>query len=242
MRIYNKIVYDIETWKVLDEEFFEYEGEVAECGASLVFFIVSIVISLVTAYLSYKAMDMPEIQSETGGVKVNTKSTKEPLRIVYGRQKVGGNDVWGRTGKAHNKKLLISTTVSEGEVQGIYQENGEDQIFIDDKIYTEYGNKVNYTFYPGASAQDVHSFFTSAYGEHQYNEPMHYTAYIAYNLTWDENKFRGIPKREVIIDGLLLHDTRTPSAAPAWNDNPALVLYDFMTNARYGIGSCQKYN
>jgi len=31
MKVYNKIVYNIDTWEVLEEDSYEYTGPVAEC-------------------------------------------------------------------------------------------------------------------------------------------------------------------------------------------------------------------
>lgn len=255
MKIYNQITFDIDTWKVLDEDFFEYEGELAYCEpASIIYWIVYIVITLITAYMSYKmATDAMDLDSESAGIKANTKTTREPLRIIYGTNRVGGNDVWGHTGSKHNKRLFLSMTVGEGQVQGLQQVDGVDQIFIDDKLWTKVGTQkdkftndlgfreeqrlpvVKWTFFDGSPDQAVHSRFTSAAGAN-FTDTMENTSWMAYEFLWDEDKFRGIPKRETVIEGLLVHDMRVPSAANAFSDNPSLVLWDFLTNKRYGIG------
>ena len=241
MKIYNKVVYNIDTWEVLEEDSYDYDGPVALCEPTTIAWIVYIIIQLVIAYLVYSSMDLnPEGPDNSGaGIKSNTRSTREPLRVVYGKHLVGGNDVWINTSGYHNKNLKMATTVSEGEIEGIsINDDGTPEIYIDNRLYTEfdnYANLIGYTLYTGTTDQTAHAAFVASEGS-TWNDPMENTAYIAWDFMFDENQFRNVPTRQAVIKGIKVQDIRTPGAAKAWSDNGPLCLYDFMTNKRYGIG------
>jgi hypothetical protein len=170
---------------------------------------------------------------EKGGFETNTRSTQEPLNIIYGRVRVGGNDVYATTGGDKNKELYIVQSLGEGPILGIHQEEGVDQVIIDDKLYTEFDESlVSYTLYTGTSAQtydvELNSF------DENWQENLRNTAYVVFKFLWDEDKFRGVPERLLVVDGLIIKDFRDDSRA--WSDNAVLCLYDFFTNERYGLG------
>jgi len=232
-KIYDKVCIDIETGEVTEESFEEYVGEIAQAGG-WEGFIFAIILSLISAYLTYQQMDdvddTPEIEGP--GHKANTRTTEAPLPVVYGTRKVGTNDVYAWTGGYHSKKLKIVSTLSEGECEGIYEEDGVPQIFIDKDIYTKVGNTFDYTFYSGTDSQTFDTDVNDV--DPNYTENMRHTCYIVWNFTWDEDIYRGLPERQLILQGKKLYDFRTSTTA--WSDNPVVALYDFLTDDIYGIG------
>ena len=61
-------------------------------------------------------------------------------------------------------------------------------------------------------------------------------AYIYARLTYDTDAFpNGIPNISAIVQGKKVLDTRTSSTA--FSTNPALVLRDYLTDAKYGLGA-----
>ena len=58
MKIYNEIKFDIDTWRVLYEDSFEYDGEIAECGTELIYFIVYIIIVHLHHLLLYPLLNL----------------------------------------------------------------------------------------------------------------------------------------------------------------------------------------
>ena len=199
--------------------------------AVLGYIIVSVVTGIISSGIQSMSYGDPKriaYNREMSGIKSNTKSTKEPLKIIYGMQRIGGNDVYGTTLGHHNKDLYLVQTLSEGVCEGIYNS----QIFIDDKIYTEFGDTVEYTFHDGSPTQTVDSTLHSA--DSNWTDPLRNTCYIMWKFTWDEDKYRNIPYREVILKGIKVYDFR--DGTTGWSDNPVLCLYDFFTNERYGLG------
>jgi hypothetical protein len=164
--------------------------------------------------------------------KVNTASTQEPLRIIYGQLKVGGNDVYMGTDGANNQDLWIVQSLSEGECEGVYAKEEVDQVYLDGKIYTDFGGNVTYYFHSGTITQSVDTNLNSALTE--WTDPLKNTCYMVWKLTNDKDYFQGLPSRQIELRGKKLYDFR--SATTAYSNNPVLAIYDYMTNTRYGMG------
>ncbi len=172
------------------------------------------------------AMDMAR------GLRLNTRSTQEPIKVVYGTMQVGGNDVFIEATGDDNKDLWVVQTLAEGECEGIVQDNGVDQIFLDSKLYTEYGGNVSHWFYGGTDSQTINQDLNNAVAN--WTDPLRHTCYVVFKLTYNRDYFNSFPKRNVLLKGRKLFDFRTSTTS--WSDNPVLALYDFMTNTRYGLG------
>ena len=72
--------------------------------------------------------------------------------------------------------------------------------------------------------------------EDVWNDPLRNTAYIYMKLTYDQNKWQGLPNITVEVEGLKVYDTRTSTTG--YSANPALCAYDFITRSsrRGGMG------
>jgi len=198
---------------------------------------IAVAVSVVsTAYGMLNRPDAPDTspldQAKDQGLKLNTRSTQEPIRVVYGTQKVGGNDVYLGTSGEDNKYLWIVQTLSEGECDSINTAGGNDQVWLGDKLEKEFGNKVWYAFHNGASNQAVDATLHAALAE--WTDPLRYTCYIVFRLKYNMDYFQNMPSRQVELKGRKLFDFRDSSTA--WSDNPVLALYDYITNNRYGMG------
>jgi len=56
---------------------------------------------------------------------------------------------------ADNKYLHIIGTVCEGEIEGLAEIDGVPQVYLSDKIYTDYGTSFTYEFFTGSPTQTV---------------------------------------------------------------------------------------
>lgn len=174
----------------------------------------------------------PGPQSISQGLRVNTRSTSELLPVVYGQIRLGGNLVFIEPAGANNDDLWIVQNLAEGECDSIAQVDSVDQVFLAEKIYTDYGGNVSYTFYGGSSSQTADAALTAAI--EKWDDNQHYTCYVVYKLSFDKDYFQNMPELVLLLKGLKLFDFRDSSTA--WSDNPVLALYDFMRSARYGRG------
>lgn len=162
----------------------------------------------------------------------NTRTTNAILPVVYGHRNVGGNDVYIKSTGKSNNILWIVQTLSEGVCSQIYSESGVEQVWVDDKLYNEYGGNVSYYFHDGSSTQTVDTNLNTA--DNNWTDPLRNTCYLVWKLTYNKNYFQRIPKRQVELKGIEVYDFR--DASTSWSDNAVLCLYDYMTNARYGLG------
>ena len=234
MKIYNYIKIDIDTGEILEEDSYEYDGPVSQSGASLplIYYVIYYIILAILMLIAYNNLpDEPDVPNHERGVELNRKGSSEPLPIIYGTRKVGGNDIYINTGGYHDKDLRIIQTISEGEIEGFYQDDEVDQIFIDDKKYTKYGTNVSYTLYTGTDTQTYNTNLNSFDNSWTYN--LRRTAYIYWKFRWNEDKFRSIPNRKMVVKGIKCYDFRTETRE--WTDNPVICLYDFMTSTQYGL-------
>jgi len=204
--------------------------------------IIKLLIALVIAKIQYdnqvaaqRRMDrrLDRLRKSAGGGHLATRRSSQALiPLVYGKTRVGLNEVYLGTSGADNRVLHIVGEQCEGPIQGIAQEQGVYQIFLNDKIYTDYGSLVSFSFKNGASDQ------TSLTGVPDgWNDPLRYTAHLHLELTYDKNKFQNKPEVTVIIEGLEdIYDPETDTSG--YSNNSALCAYNFMTrpSTRGGMG------
>lgn len=176
-----------------------------------------------------KAMT-PDMEKGSTGSRVNGRATTMPLGIPYGICRVWCDEVFIEASGEDNKYLWIVHTIGEGECDSILQVNGVDQVLLNDKVYTEYGNNVDYWFYNGSSVQNVNPNLQAIVPE--WTDPLRNTAYIIIRLKHNLDVFQSLPSRSVVIKGRKIYDPRT--ATTGFNSNAALVLYDYLTNKRFG--------
>jgi len=205
---------------------------------AVVAWIVNFIIALIASYALSEIFgpdyDRPDLTLEEGGHLKTRRSSNASLPLIYGTCRVGVNQVYVGISGTDNEYMHIIGTVGEGPVEGIHQENSVDQVFIDDKIYTDYGSNVSYEFFAGTATQNVCSTLNTAISE--WTDPLRYTAYIYVKIKYDQDKFNSIPSITVILEGLKLWD---PTDDVAQNsDNPALCVYDMLTrpSVRGGFG------
>lgn len=200
-------------------------------GMIALIFTAMVISQYAVATLLTPETPSPSLEPEAG-IQANTRSAKEPIKVLYGQLKIGGNDVYIGTSGANNEILWVVQTLSEGVCEGIYQDGGVDQVFLGDLIYTEYGGNVTYYFHDGASDQAVDADLQAALGEWTDLQP--YTCYMVWKLTYDANYFQSLPQRTVILQGRKLFDLRDDSTS--YSANAVLCMYDYLVNESYGLG------
>ena len=199
--------------------------------ASNIVLVFATVVSTVISYSNMKSASKGPVDQGRPGQLVNTCDNKIPLPLIYGRQKVGINRVYACVTGADNKYLHLIGNVCEGPIKGIYEVGGVPQLFLGDKLYTEYGNKFYYEFFTGESDQTVcATLATATSGEDDpWNEPKHYTAYIYCRFEYDPEVFQGLPEITMVVEGMNIYNPDTE--VTEYSRNPALVALDFMTRS-----------
>ena len=176
------------------------------------------------------------LEERSRGHLINSKSSQAEIPLIYGRVRVGLNHVYVGTTGDRNDYLHLVGVIGEGPIDGIVQVDGVDQIWIDGKLWTEYGSgNVHYEFFAGTADQSVCSTLHDV--DINWTNPLRNTAYLYLRLMYDQNKFQG-PPGEITVEvrGLEVYDPRT--ASTAWSDNPALAVRDMVIRSaqRGGMG------
>jgi hypothetical protein len=164
---------------------------------------------------------------DSQGHLINKRSNQEPIPLIYGRVRVGINEAYVGVSGSENNKLHIIGIIGEGEINGIAQTDGVDQLFIDGRIYTEFGSLIHYEIFTGTSTQNVCATLHAAIPE--WNDPLRYTAYIYISIERDNDAFQGKPDITLEVEGLKVYNPDTE--ATEYSNNPALEARDFVTRS-----------
>jgi hypothetical protein len=185
--------------------------------------------------------ESPTLDTSGGrNVMTNSRATRTPLKIVYGECRVGGNDVFAIESGEDNKYLWVVQTLSEGEIKGVKKVDDAFQLYLNDKLIDELnedGSSIypwsyaSYWVHEGSSTQTADPRLFNAV---EYTECYRNTAYIVWRFRYNPDIFTALPRRTAVVEGRLLYDIR--DGTTWYNANPVLVLYDYMTSTRYGMG------
>lgn len=163
-------------------------------------------------------------ETSTRGQLINTTDSQVALPLIYGRQRVGINRVYIGTSGTSNKYLHIVGTLCEGPIEGVASIDGVYQIYLNDKIYTEYGANFAWEIFNGTSTQTVCTTLQTAIPA--WTDPLKYTAYIYCVFEFNPDVFSSVPEITVVLDGLKVYNPAT--TVTAYSDKPALCARDFM--------------
>lgn len=206
--------------------------------------------TLLGAYVSQQlsGRDSSRQESDELAIRSNTVSPNKIIPIIYGERLVGSNDVFveiGRDGQTSSKikYLWVVHCLGEGECEGISTDDeGNPLIYIDSKPINDFDtNLVSFWYYSGTNDQGYNSYLFNgtkldepASSESKVDDRLRNTSYIVFRFKYEKSPFLGVPQREIVLKGIKLYDFRDMSTS--WSDNPVLVLYDYLTNKRYGLG------
>jgi len=170
--------------------------------------------------LSYITRKKPEEITSLDYLLVNGQSPKDPVPVVYGTMRIGGTWWWIETTGMLNTTLKACQTICEGEIDSLVQ------VKLNDVDISAKGGYAGYAFYNGAADQAV-----GPSGDAARN-----TAYLYVYFVFSHwiSMWSKIPLVTATVKGLKCYDPRTETTE--WSNNPAVCIYDFMRNTRYGMG------
>jgi len=201
-------------------------------------FIVNLLISMAVQIIAAEDAQFDEDDIRSRGILANAKTTDWHMPLIYGKCRVGVNWVYAGTTGSDNKYLHIVGKIGEGPINGIAQEDGVDQLFLDGNLWTDWGSEyVYYELFTGTATQNACSTLHSAI--QAWNDPLRYSAYIYVCLKYDMDKWVKKPDITLTVEGLKVYDPETETWI--YSNNPALCTYDMMTRSSkrggMGIGS-----
>lgn len=198
------------------------------------------------------------------GIQANVSGTVAPIPIIYGRRRVGGviaqivttgkvtssitippllpgSGTYPTDTQTDNKYLNIILCWGEGEIEEVYQ------VWFDDNLSTSEDFEGWFTahHYLGTDDQAASTPFLTALSRTfdaesaarlwSTNHKLSGVAYSYFKLEYDRDAWpTGIPTITAEIKGRKVLDLRTDTWG--WSDNPALIIYDYLTNTRFGRG------
>jgi len=168
-------------------------------------------------------------------------------KVVYGRARVGGTIVYmseGTSGVASDREhLYMVTAMAYKEIDSfekIYANNEEltisaGTVTAPARYYPNSLSRFNVvTDMTGTSTQTLNST-TTDHTDLTSSDQFKDIACLQFWMAYDPEVFTsGIPNVTALVKGRKILDFRTSTTA--WSDNPALVIYDYLTDTDYGLG------
>jgi len=194
-------------------------------------------------------------------LSVNTISGQRTIPVLYGEHRVGGNDLFiGTT----DDSVVILQGLCEGKIKGIKEiplpddddrttlaiflngqpiyefdttwyvrvKTGTEGLPYTDKYEKRAGNKVATTVMKGEEDQTAIEWVTDLFPEADDNYIN--LAYIAFRVKAEGAS--SLQKREVIVEGKIVKNFTVAGDPEVYSRNAVLILYDYLTNTRYGLG------
>lgn len=203
--------------------------------------IVAAIASIIAGGVSYvqakkAAKQAKKASKDAQGLLVNSEGTNNFIPVIYGTRRVAGTRVFVATndsvGGDPNEFLYLVYVLCEGEVDDVTD------ILIDDLPVTDsrfaYTDSIAINVYKGTDVQTADTRFTSAGIGWTSDHTLKGLCYITVRLKWNSDAFSSIPNITALVRGKLVYDPRT--ATTAYSTNPALCIWDYLTNTRYGKG------
>ncbi len=210
--------------------------------------ITGIAVSKAISWLAPKP-EIPEFQQDTQaqGVLVNKQSNNANIPVIYGTRKVGGVRIFLETSGTSNQYLYGAIVLCEGEINNITS------IIVNDSPVTfsssiangttitsndsKFGTTIQVQPFFGADDQVASSLLTTL-SSWTSNHKLSGLCYIAFRITWDNDKYTGIPSIQAIVQGrkISTFDASSNETTGQFSSNPAFCLLDYLTNTRFGKG------
>lgn len=174
--------------------------------------------------------DLQDALNENNGVLINQSSNIKKLPVVYGQRKLGGVRTFVGVPPADSTKLHIVLALCEGEINAI------DDVYIDDVISTDpsLSGLVTVYKYTGTTTQNAHSQLEAHFPNVNASEDLKGVAAVHVVLTADPDVFSSFPRINCVVRGLKVLDVR--DSTEKYSANPALAVYDYLTDSTYGKG------
>ena len=194
--------------------------------------------------------DIPDFDrgdQQAQGALINKQSNNAHIPVIYGTRKVGGVRVFLEVSGNDNQYLYGAIVLSEGEINAITK------IYVDDDEVTfnsgfsdggtvtsddsRFGSTIQMQTFYGTDGQSASSLLITL-DNWTANHKLSGLCYIAFRITWDADKYIGIPKIQALVEGkkVISYNASLVAQSPAHSSNPAWCLLDYLTNTRYGKG------
>ena len=187
------------------------------------------------------------------GVLLNKQSNDANIPVVYGTRLIGGTRVFVETSGTDNQYLYVAIILAEGEINDIkgiriddkdvtfassFSDNTAVEVDSSDSVFYKGGESlIRVEPHYGTDGQSA-STLLSTLSNWGSNHKLSGLAYLAIRFKWNQDVFGSIPKIQTLIEGkkVVAYNSSLVAQTAAFSTNPAWVLLDYLTNARYGKG------
>jgi hypothetical protein len=205
--------------------------------------VLDIVDSALDDVFSIFDIDVPDdnVASDAAGILVTKTGAVNPLPVVYGRRGLGGNLVYMSTTGTDNKFLWLVYAIADGTspANKFSSITMDDEVIVTDNalVSSKYTGFVSFEYTLGDHATQP---FPALQAADTNWTPAHLllgTVAVAFKLEWNKDVYTRIPKVVFTIEGSKVLDVNSlPTETRIYSDDPADVLFDYLTNDVYGKG------
>jgi hypothetical protein len=198
---------------------------------AMTYFAVGAGLSMVSRAL----MPKPDMGTRLGGIEQTVKKPAMARQLIYGRAKVGGNIVYFDNTGANNRYLHMVIAIAGHEIDAYEKVYFNDEVVWDGSYQGDWADYARIKFYKGDQTSADSDLVTESSGWNN-NCKLLDTAYLYVRLDYDQEKFAdGVPNISCLVRGKKVLDPRTSTTA--WSDNPALCIYDYLRDQKYGLNT-----
>ena len=223
-------------------------GAAATFGISLVATsFVAIAIGAVIVggvlYFASRALKAKKAASRQGpqGTLVSRSGSAERIPLIYGKRRLAGIRTFIANNGEENADLYVVETICEGPIKGC------SKIFFNDELAatstddgatwtaeSKYDGYLTITFYDGS--QTTADGTLSGIDGWSSTDVGNKVAYAILKLTWNQDTYGGgVPNVTYLVEGKLVPAIgSSQSSTLSYSNNPAEVVYDYLTNTLYG--------
>ena len=208
-------------------------GGAVATGFVLGTFVATFAIGAGLSVVSRALMPKPSMGTSMQGNSVTVREPAVSRKIIYGRARVGGAIVYLDSTGTDNEYLHLVVAVAGHAIDGFEEVWFNDTKIWDGSFQSNWGSYVHIGFHDGTQTTADSTLVNASTGwtnDHKLLD----TAYIYVRLKYDTDQFaQGLPNISTVVRGKKVYNP--VSATTAWSQNPALCVFDYLKDTKYGL-------
>ena len=214
--------------------------------------IVGAIVIVGTVALATRALKRKQQQRRgASGILLTRSGTNSSIPVVYGQRRISGHRTHISSDGSDNANLHLVETLCEGPIEHL------DKVYFNDELVatstqssgsnananwnyeSEYSGKAEIYFYDGSQTAEA-SQTIPGFNDSDNTKVGNKVAYVYLKLSWDEDVYgSGAPTTTYLLKGKKVPaiggvESNSGSASLSYSDNPARVIYDYLSNSLYG--------
>ena len=173
----------------------------------------------------------PSLGEQVRGQLVSARSPSDPAKVIYGKTRIGGTQVFIETTGSKNETMFIVTVCAGHEINQFVKTYLNDEVY-NGSSYKGSSTAVTFSYLTGINNQTASPLLsTTTASDYRFSG----LACFISKFVYDDNVFpQGLPNVTVEVEGKKVFDPRTSTTA--YSNNAALCIRDYLLDAVYGLG------